>query len=407
MGISDHNTTSGTAVQSDHSTKMQHSETRYHNPQFQEQRYPAEDDRMITEGKEPSEQSQTISEKDTFRHELTALAMNCPCLLEKLLRLSAALTGRPSDLVRIRGVVSFRLRADAVTPLTAIRLMGSFALDRALLFAEDSLDEWESGFYRDHIPPIITATHNMDAAQKQMWCSILALIARLEIAASLAHGNSSMTSPSILEHIQSYQSGSTDSFCRSFNASMTCLKLLSEVMKLCLPAPYTRANWSSDESAQSSENTVFVSRWNKLLRKLLAWEKARPVELEEIFTLDSSKNTLPKIIYSGGGGISTNILYHTAMFLLLNRKPESARDSERGQNTNGDEEHMHPRFHLRWVCGIALHCEAGDSHCWDPCTIAAMSILTPHITALIQPIDMASIKNSIKSSGWPAGRLLA
>lgn len=105
--------------------------------------------------------------------------MNCPCLLEKLLRLSAALTDRPSDLVRIRGVVSFRLKTDAVTPQTAIRLMGSFALDRALLFAEDNLGEWESGFYRDHIPPILIATHNMDAAQKRIWCSILALIAKL------------------------------------------------------------------------------------------------------------------------------------------------------------------------------------------------------------------------------------
>ncbi|CAG9989450.1 unnamed protein product [Clonostachys byssicola] len=372
MGISDDNTTSGTVVISDQGTKMQHPEARYQNPQFQGQRDPAEADNMA----------------------------------KKLLRLSAALTGRPSYLVQVRGVVSFRLRAEAVTPLTAIRLMGSFALDRTLLFAEDSLDEWESGFYRDHIPPILNAAHNMDPAQKQIWCSILALIARLEIAASLAHGNSSMTSTSILDIFQRYQSGSTDSFCRCFTASMKCLKLLSEVMELCLPTSYTRADRSSDENVHSFENTIFASRWNKLLRKLLAWEKARPVELEEVYIAGSSENTLPKIIYGGGGGISTNILYRTAMFLLLSKKPESASSFERDPNASPDAEHIYPLFHLRWVCGIALHCEAGDSHCWDPCTIAAMSILMPHITGLIQPTDMTGIKNSIRSSGWPAGQML-
>jgi hypothetical protein len=318
--------------------------------------------------------------------------------------------------------------------------MGSFALDRTLLFAEDSLDEWESGFYRDHIPPILTATHNMDAAQQRIWCSILALIARLgrcldfeqhsslrylpsclrklpfnsgyslinmifciEIAASLAHGNSSMSARSILDHIPSYHSGSEDPFCRCLNASMNCFKLLSEVMELCLPAPYTRADRSTDKNAYSFENTIFASRWNNLLRKLLAWEKARPVELEEAYIVGSSENTLPKIIYSGGGGISTNILYRTAMFLLLSKKPESASSFERGPNASPDDEHMYPLYHLRFVCGIALHCEAGDSHCWDPCTIAAISVLMPHITGLIQPTDMAGIKHSIKSSGWPAG----
>jgi hypothetical protein len=184
---------------------------------------------------------------------------------------------------------------------------------------------------------------------------------------------------------------------------MNCFKLLSEVMELCLPAPYTRADRSTDKNAYSFENTIFASRWNNLLRKLLAWEKARPVELEEAYIVGSSENTLPKIIYSGGGGISTNILYRTAMFLLLSKKPESASSFERGPNASPDDEHMYPLYHLRFVCGIALHCEAGDSHCWDPCTIAAISVLMPHITGLIQPTDMAGIKHSIKSSGWPAG----
>ncbi|CAI6061786.1 unnamed protein product [Clonostachys chloroleuca] len=379
MGISDHETTSGTAMISGHEAKMQHSEAIYPNTHSQGQRYPDKAEKMIIE----------------------------PTRGEKTTHFAMSSQHRPSDLVRIRGVVSFRLRTDAVTPQTAIRLMGSFALDRALLFAEDSLDEWESGFYRDHIPPILIATHNMDAAQKRIWCSILALIARLEIAASLAHGNSSMTSLSILDHIQRYQSGSTDPFCRCLTASMNCLKLLSEAMELCLPTPYTKPDRSSDASAYSSMNTIFASRWNKLLRKLLAWEKARPVELEEVHTIGSSEKTLPKIIYSGGGGISTNILYRTAMFLLLSKKPGSASGSEQGHNAIKDEEHMHPLFHLRWVCGIALHCEANDSHCWDPCTIAAISILIPHITGLIQPTDMTGIKNSIKSSGWPVGQMFA
>ncbi|VUC24947.1 unnamed protein product [Clonostachys rosea] len=432
MGISDHDTARGAALLPDHSTKTQHEHSEI--PESKEQGSSSQTDDMLTEPMHtqgPLGQSQTMGEvkefnmwpmvgrssvsaeeipllqsfihtvapsldiydiKNTFRHNLTALAMNCPCLLEKLLRLSAALTDRPTDLVKTRGAVSFRLRADNISPLTAVRLMASFALDRALLFAEDSLDEWESGFYRDHIPPIITATHHMDAAEKRIWCSILALVARLEIAASLAHGNSSMTSASLLDRIHDYQSRSVDPFCACFDAAMNCLKLLSEVMDLCLPAPYTKADRLSDESSYSANDPIFASRWNKLLRKLLAWEKARPVELEEILMIDGSENTLPQIIYSGGGGISTNILYHTAMFLLLNKKPQSIGGSERDQNAVEDEEYMNPLFHLRWVGGISLHCEVRDSHFWDPCTLAAMSVLTPHITGLIQPTDMASSK---------------
>ena len=110
--------------------------------------------------------------------------MTSPCVLEGILQLSAAFSGRPIEVVERRGVGALHLQAmssplDAKSPSSALRLMAGFVLVRTLFFVQDVPDTWEPSFHGGAIPPSLTKFDFIDATQRRTWFSFLVLISRL------------------------------------------------------------------------------------------------------------------------------------------------------------------------------------------------------------------------------------
>lgn len=129
-------------------------------------------------------QLDVYDQAQTFRHHVTRLALDSPCNLDMIFRISSQFSGRLIS-KRRHGIGSLLLHAVCISPSRhqspelALRLIASFALGRTLFFLETSLEDWESIFYgtgatTDFIPPSFT-----DTIQRQIWNSCILQISRL------------------------------------------------------------------------------------------------------------------------------------------------------------------------------------------------------------------------------------
>ncbi|KAI1371395.1 hypothetical protein F4677DRAFT_435945 [Hypoxylon crocopeplum] len=345
-------------------------------------------------------------QRQTFRYLVTQLAMNSPCVLEGILQLSAAFSGRPMEVVRRRGIGPLHLQAmacppTAESPFSAIRIIASFVLVRTLLFVQDVPNSWKPSFYAS---PGFHKFSFTDATQGRIWFSLLALISRLEVAHSLMNHSASALMSEIIEQIltlsKAYESG-VDQSQKTLDVSLRCLGLLADVINLCLPTLEAEDDVVQPLAAVSIlVGAARVARWEELLEKLCAWHTSRPPELQPLMEVEGREATFPTVIFASGAGISSNIIYHTAVFLLLNNRPHSISLVEWHGKSKLDAAQMSPHWHARRVCGIALHSDPEHTKCWDPCMIAAFSLVARRMTHPSQQNEIIACLGRVKAAGW-------
>lgn len=187
------------------------------------------------------------------------------------------------------------------------------------------------------------------------------------------------------------------------NASLHCLAFLADVMHLCLqPADQD----SNHTPVQTRPHGSRAERWKYLLNELKTWHNNRPSELQELAELEGKNTSFPTVIYTSRAGISTNILYHVTMFLLLRHRPRTIQLHEEHNRTEAMATHLSPLWHARRVCGIALNLNAQHSQCWDPCMIAAFTLTARGMTHPAQQVEILECLNRVKASGWRIDNLV-
>ncbi|KAI0376363.1 hypothetical protein F5Y04DRAFT_212888 [Hypomontagnella monticulosa] len=348
-------------------------------------------------------------QSQTFSHLVTQLAMNSPCVLEGILELSAAFSGRPKEIVKRRGASALHLQvmsipADVAFPFD-LRLMTGFVLARTLLFVQAVPDSWRRTFHEPGPSFEGDKFDRADAPKWRTWYTSLALLSRLEIAYYLmnqaAPGANSESIYRILRLPRTPEL-SADRSQNIMDASLQCLALLADVMNLCLPASEIEDDYTGQPSAAVS-NLAGVSRVAKgkeLLEELWAWHTNRPPELQQLMETDSREATFPVVIFAAGAGVSSNTLYHTAMLLLLSNRPQSVSVAEWKGGLDIDAAQLSPHWHARRVCGIAANSDPEHTHCWDPCMIAAFAFAARRMTHPSQQKDILACLDCVKMAGW-------
>ncbi|KAK6950117.1 hypothetical protein Daesc_008443 [Daldinia eschscholtzii] len=184
-------------------------------------------------------------------------------------------------------------------------------------------------------------------------------------------------------------------------ASFQCLGLLTDVMNLCLPISEGGDYVASSQAVVSPLiGASCVAKWKDLLNGLQEWQMHRPHELRQLMEVEGHEATFPIVIFAGGAGVSSNILYHTAMLLLLSHRPQSISLSELSRNSKLDVAQTSPLWHARRVCGIAVNSEPEHTRCWDPCMIAAFSVAARRMTHPAQQNDIIAYLGRVKAAGW-------
>ncbi|KAJ8130500.1 hypothetical protein O1611_g3127 [Lasiodiplodia mahajangana] len=295
----------------------------------------------------------------TFSHYVPKLAMTSPCVLEVLLQLAAASSGRPIEVVTRRGAGIFHLQAmsdpqGTESPSSALRMIACFVISRTILFVDRDPEMWERSFQGDGAFFYFRRFRFLDTTQRQMWLGFLTLILRLEIAYCLLNQTDPAWVPELARHIQA-QSGTNETgdieSRQILNASLQCLKLLLDTMSFCFaPEVTTRPSMSP-----ISSGTRRAGNWRVLMGRLYAWYKSRPSSLEPLVDVENPESAFRLIMFSSGAGISSNALYHTAMFLLLSNKPPLASADEQRTESDVDESQTSPRWHALRICGIAIN----------------------------------------------------
>lgn len=160
-------------------------------------------------------------------------------------------------------------------------------------------------------------------------------------------------------------------------------------MNLCLEPPE-----DSITPAPSSLSDR-VDNWNALLASLRAWYTTRPLDLQPIASLESRGAAFPSVLFTNSAGIFANMMYHTAMTILLNHKPRGI--PPLNSSDEAEIAQMSPLWHARRVCGIAVTC---DGACWDPCMIAAFFVAARRMTHEEQQKELLACLDRVHSSGW-------
>jgi hypothetical protein len=186
------------------------------------------------------------------------------------------------------------------------------------------------------------------------------------------------------------------------DASISCLALLADVMILVHPTSEREEGASAQLDSPATLPTVLSQseRWKVLLDRLFSWYTNRPVELKALLDVQGREAAFPTILFTGGIGIWANIMYHTAMLLLLNQRPRSISLAEWLGSRMADKGQISPLWHAQRVCGIAVNSNPDLTRCWDPCMIACFSIAARRMTHPVQQSTLITCLIHVKSLGW-------
>ncbi|KAJ2993318.1 hypothetical protein NUW58_g1875 [Xylaria curta] len=335
----------------------------------------------------------------TFGRDVTKLAMTSPCVLEVLLQVSAVFSGLPAGSVARRGAGVFHLRVmskppGTESPFSALRMIACFVLARTMLFIEASPDKWESSFKGNGAFHYFRRFDFPNKTHRQMWLSFLTLILRLVWAPELAH--------QIQTQLRANEA-SPDESREILEASLQCLKLLVDVMNFSFPASEMRDGVASSAASGLSR----FGKWKELADELYVWYMSRPSDLEPLIEIENCQDGFPTVVFTGGAGISSNIIYHTAMLLLVHNKPPSLFFGEEEKNLGTGPPQAPLSWHVYRICGIAINSEPDYTNCWDPAMIAAFSIAARRITHHSQQQKILDCFDRIKISGWHIDSLTA
>ncbi|KAI1356106.1 hypothetical protein F5Y01DRAFT_268543 [Xylaria sp. FL0043] len=340
----------------------------------------------------------------TFGHDVTRLAMNSPCVLELLLQLSAVCSSRPTEIVTRRGAGIFHLQAmsnppDVDSPSSALLSISCFVLARTQLFVDKIPDTWEPSFRGGGAFQYFRRFDFVDPGQRHMWFAFLTLILRLEIAYCLMYQTAPVWIPELAHQIQS-QSVTNHLDCSNsqqiLSACVRCLQLLVDTMELSFHLSDAMSHATTSNTTDPSP----VDTWKRLLDGLHAWYSSRPASLIPLLEIEGTENTFPSILFTSGAGIASNIIYHTAMLLLLDNKPSLLSLDEQAKEAGMHGVNMSPHWHAYRICGIAINSEPEYTSSWDPSTIAAFSFAAHRTRHGAQQDCIITFIDRLKIAGW-------
>ncbi|KAH8887967.1 hypothetical protein GQ53DRAFT_749322 [Thozetella sp. PMI_491] len=175
-----------------------------------------------------------------------------------------------------------------------------------------------------------------------------------------------------------------------------CIAILTDVTRLCFGPP-------RETSAEPPVPTSLVSSgeqlhsWTSILAELQAWYSSRPLELHSLYEDEGSDSDFPIVAFVDDAGVSINMMYHVAMFVLLRHESTSLPRSRQRDRKEAKQAELMPLWHAQRVCGIAL---TSDQHCWDPCMIAAFFLAARHMTHLGQQRELLACLDRVGAAGW-------
>lgn len=187
--------------------------------------------------------------------------------------------------------------------------------------------------------------------------------------------------------------------------SLRCLILLGDVMTLCLPTPEDKATADlTKHTARAKEAASQTTEWTTLLEGLWRWYSSRPTEMQALVEIGDSHEgeeaVFPTILFTASVGISVNMSYHAAMFLLLTHWPSSIFLVDCFNSIGADPAQMSATGHARRVCGIAINSDPEHTKCWDPCMIASFALAARSTTLPSQRNEILSCLNQVRMAGW-------
>lgn len=183
---------------------------------------------------------------------------------------------------------------------------------------------------------------------------------------------------------------------RILKASTRCLRLLVEGMTFAFSTATPSDEFIHPVPSRAEE-------WQQLMSQLQQWQKTRPPSLEPLIDVENTENVFPTVLFTSGAGTSINIVYHTAMVLLLSNKPPSVSFDEQVRGSEMDPSQTSPDWHAFRVCGIAMNSEPG---CWDPVLIAAFSLVAQREACRPQMDAIITSLSRLKASGWRIDSLI-
>lgn len=142
-----------------------------------------------------------------------------------------------------------------------------------------------------------------------------------------------------------------------------------------------------------------LDSWMQLVDELERWYRTRPQEFQPMLELDAGN--FPVVLFTNGAGIFGNQLYHTAMLLLLQHRPRTARLAD----SRFQPSVMSPLWHAQRICSIALHNDRRE--CWDLSLLASFLVAAKRMTHESQHQEILHGFARIKAlTGWDVGEYL-
>ena len=165
----------------------------------------------------------------------------------------------------------------------------------------------------------------------------------------------------------------------------------SRALFLCAMA----VQWCNDGARPFQVTTV--EDWVQIVDDLDDWYSNRPQEFQPMLELSLENPTIdggfPVVLFTNGAGVFGNQLYHTAMLLLTQSKPRTARHMVSSPST------MSPLWHARRICGIALNNDRRE--CWDLLLLASFLMAARRMTHESQHREILAGFDRIKALvGW-------
>lgn len=176
---------------------------------------------------------------------------------------------------------------------------------------------------------------------------------------------------------------------RTFQYAHIPLVLCAQAIVLC------------DGNANGTTNAT--ESWMRLVHKLDEWYLGRPSEFRSMLEIDpqsENDSNFPVLLFTNGAGIFGNQLYHTAMHLLLQKKPRTA-----------NLVHLTPAtrsflWHTRRICGMAIHNDRRQ--CWDLTLLASFFVAATSMTYQTQQMEIVQGFHRIQDiTGFNVGDLVA
>ncbi|KAI0142883.1 hypothetical protein GGR57DRAFT_508482 [Xylariaceae sp. FL1272] len=340
------------------------------------------------------------NQEHAFRHLLVRLAMNSPVIIETIMRVSATYSGVPISAVTNRGTALARLQAMANPPSAehplALHITCDMTINTLLRYTQNPPDAWTCKFHSVETCPEFEKYRQKNEDDRRLWFALLTLMSRLELASCLMGNERPLIISRLTDRLPDLsRAQNRNSDHSTLNACLTCLVLLKDTMLLCFPQP------GAEDKSKTSLDILMIDQWKHMIERLQTWHADRPPQMQEMLEIPSETDgVLPTIMFSSGAAMSANAIYHLAMYILITSTPicVSAVDWLRRPGT--EPQKLTTYYHASRLCGIAIHSDPANSHCWDPLMIAAFIYVARGMEC---PKDQAAVDaclEDVQKAGW-------